>query len=374
MAWAREERGMSDGPARRGDEADEVREEERFDAERLRPWLEAAFPGERGPITLQQFRKGHSNLTYLVRMGGHQAVLRRAPFGANVKSAHDMGREFRILSALQGHYARAPRPLAACDDASVIGAPFYLMERVEGMILRGDSAASGMVLTPELLHASSTALVDNLVELHAVDLERSGLASMGRPQGYVERQVTGWSERYQRARTEEVPDMEAAAAWLAAHRADPGGAALVHNDYKFDNVVLDPADPSRIVAVLDWEMATVGDPLMDLGVMLGYWVDPDDPDELKLRTYGPTWLPGCLSRLEIVDRYARRSGRAVGPVHYHYVFALFKIAVIVQQIHRRWVDGHTRDPRFAGLGRSVRLLSGQAVRAIELGRIDRLGR
>jgi aminoglycoside phosphotransferase (APT) family kinase protein len=198
--------------------------------------------------------------------------------------------------------------------------------------------------------------------------------ALGRPLGYLERQVTGWSERYVRARTEEVPDMEAVAAWLAAHRPGPGGAALVHNDYKYDNVVLDPADPSRIVAVLDWEMATVGDPLMDLGVMLGYWVDPDDPDELKARTYGPTYLPGCLSRVELVERYAVRSGRAVGPVLFHYVFALFKIAVIVQQIHRRWVDGLTHDPRFAGLDRSVRLLSGQAVRALELGRIDRLGR
>jgi aminoglycoside phosphotransferase (APT) family kinase protein len=365
---------VSDGAATRGDEADQVREEERFDAERLRPWLEAAFPGERGPISLLQFRKGHSNLTYLVRIGEHQAVLRRAPFGANVKSAHDMGREFRILSSLQGLYSKAPRPLAFCDDETVIGARFYLMERVHGMILRGDSAASGIALTPELLRAGSTALVDNLVELHAVDLERSGLASMGRPQGYVERQVTGWAERYLRARTDPVAEMEAAAAWLAKHLPPQGGAALVHNDYKFDNVVLDPADPSRIVAVLDWEMATVGDPLMDLGVMLGYWTDPDDPEELKVRTYGPTFLPGSLSRREIVERYARRSGRGVEAVLFHYVFALFKIGVIVQQIYKRWVDGHTRDPRFADLIRSVRVLAGQAVRAIELGRIDQLRR
>jgi len=235
-------------------------------------------------------------------------------------------------------------------------------------------AASGVALPPGLLRASSTALVDNLVELHAVDLAGSGLASLGRPQGYLERQVTGWTERYASARTEEVADMEAVASWLAGNRPDQGGAALVHNDYKFDNVVLDPADPSRIVAVLDWEMATVGDPLMDLGVMLGYWTDADDPEELKLRTFGPTFLPGSLSRLEIVERYGRRSGRPVESVLFHYVFALFKIAVIVQQIHRRWVDGHTRDPRFAGLTRSVRLLSAQAVRAVALGRIDRLGR
>jgi aminoglycoside phosphotransferase (APT) family kinase protein len=365
---------VNHGSERRGDEAEEVREEERFDADRLRPWLEAAFPGARGPISLLQFRKGHSNLTYLVRIGEHEAVLRRAPFGANIKGAHDMGREFKILSSLQGHYSKAPRPLGFCEDEPVIGARFYLMERVHGMILRGDSAASGVALTPELLRASSSALVDNLVELHAVDLVRSGLASIGHPQGYLERQVTGWTERYFRAKTDEVAEVEAAAAWLARNMPAQGGAALVHNDYKFDNVVLDPADPSRIVAVLDWEMATVGDPLMDLGVMLGYWTDPDDPEEMKVRTYGPTFLPGSLSRLEIVERYARRSGRSVESVLFHYVFALFKIAVIVQQIYKRWVDGHTRDPRFADLIRSVRVLSGQAVRAMELGRIDRLGR
>jgi aminoglycoside phosphotransferase (APT) family kinase protein len=362
---------VTDETARPVDEADEVREEEKFDPERLRPWLEAAFPGERGPIALLQFRKGHSNLTYLVRIGEHEAVLRRAPFGAKIKSAHDMGREFKILSSLQGFYAKAPRPLAFCEDESVIGARFYLMERVHGMILRGSTPAAG--LTPELLRASSIALVDNLVELHAVDLDRTGLAAIGKPQGYVARQVTGWTDRYFRAKTDEVPEVEEAAAWLAANMPGESGAALVHNDYKFDNVVLDPADPSRILAVLDWEMATVGDPLMDLGTMLGYWTDPDDPEEMRVRTYGPTFLPGCLSRLEIVERYSQRSGRAVGQVLFHYVFALLKIAAIVQQIHRRYVDGHTRDPRFADLLRSVRVISGQAVRALERGRIDRLG-
>ena len=353
------------------DEADPVREEERFEPERLRPYLEAAFPGATGPISVLQFRQGHSNLTYLVRIGEHEAVLRRAPFGAKIKSAHDMGREFRILSSLQGFYSRAPRPLAFCEDEAVIGASFYLMERMRGVILRSSTPAAG--LTPELLRASSTALVDNLVELHAVDLVRTGLASMGRPEGYVARQVTGWTDRYFRAKTDEVPAVEAAAAWLARNMPGESGAALVHNDYKFDNVVLDPADPTRILAVLDWEMATVGDPLIDLGTMLGYWTDPDDPDEMRVRTYGPTFLPGSLSRLEIVDRYAQRSGRAVGSVLFHYVFALFKISVIVQQIYKRYVDGHTRDPRFADLIRSVRVLSGQAARAMERGRIDRLG-
>ena len=354
------------------DQPDEVRDEERFDPERLRPVLAAAFPDATGPISLLQFRKGHSNLTYLVRIGEQEAVLRRAPFGARIKTAHDMGREFAILSALQGVYPCAPRPLAFCEDESVIGARFYLMERVRGLILRGDPASTAAA-TPALARATSTALVDNLVDLHAVDLVRSGLAQMGKPEGYVARQVGGWTERYRRARTDDVPQVEAAAAWLAGHMPPESGAALVHNDYKYDNVVFDPARSGHIVAVLDWEMATVGDPLMDLGTTLGYWIDADDPPALRARPSGPTFVPGCLSRVQVVERYAERSGREVGSVLFHYVFALVKIAVIVQQIYKRYVDGLTHDPRFAVLIDWVRVLGQQADRALERGRIDRLG-
>jgi aminoglycoside phosphotransferase (APT) family kinase protein len=364
---------VTDTPRPRLDEADEVREEERFEAERIRPVLLQAFPGAEGPISARQFRKGHSNLTYLVRIGDREAVLRRAPFGARVKSAHDMAREWALLSALQGLYPRAPRPLAFCDDESVLGARFYLMERVRGVILRGDGSGSGLALTPELLRATSTALVDNLVDLHAVPVEGTALAGMGRPAGYVGRQVKGWTERYLAARTDLVPEIEAAAAWAASNMPPEGGGALVHNDYKYDNVVLDPADPSRVVAVLDWEMATVGDPLMDLGTTLGYWTDPDDPPELLAHRFGPTHLPGSLSRREVVERYAGRSGRAVENVLFHYVFALFKLAVIVQQIYRRYRDGHTSDPRFASLIHVVRVLGTQASRALDRQRIHDLG-
>jgi aminoglycoside phosphotransferase (APT) family kinase protein len=355
------------------DEPEEVRDEERLDPARLGPFVEAAL-GAPGPVEVLQFRKGHSNLTYLVRAGGREAVLRRAPFGAQVKSAHDMRREFTILSALQGHYAQAPRPIAFCDDESLIGARFYLMERVRGVVLRGDGSQSGLSLGPGTLRATSTALVDNLVRLHAVDLQATGLSAIGRPEGYVARQVTGWAERWGRARTEEVAELEAVIGWLGRNLPLESGAALVHNDYKYDNVVLDPADPSRIVAVLDWEMATVGDPLLDLGNTVAYWVDPDDPQEMRVRSYGPTWLPGSLSRIGVAERYAERSGRAVGTLLFPYVFALFRLAVIVQQIYRRYHEGHTHDPRFAGLVEWVRILAGQASRALERGRIDRLGK
>ena len=364
---------MSEIPRQALDEPGEVREEERLDPERLRPFLAKAFPGTSGPVSVLQFRQGHSNLTYLVRLGEREAVLRRAPFGAQVKTAHDMRREFTILSALQGAYRRAPRPIAFCDDESIIGARFYLMERVRGVVLRGDAAPPGVELSRGLLRATSTALVDNLAELHAVDLARAGLGAVGRPEGYVARQVAGWTERYEKARTDEVGEVEAVASWLGRHRPPESGVALIHNDYKYDNVVLDPADLTRIVAVLDWEIATVGDPLMDLGTMLGYWIDPDDPEEMRARPHGPTFRPGSLSRLEIVGRYAERSGRAPGSALFYYAFALFKIAVIVQQIYKRYVEGHTSDPRFASLGAWVRVLGRQAARALERERIHGLG-
>jgi aminoglycoside phosphotransferase (APT) family kinase protein len=355
------------------DEPEEVRQEERLDPERLRPFLEEAL-GVPGPFEVLQFRKGHSNLTYLVKAGAREAVLRRAPFGVQVKSAHDMRREFTILSALQGHYPQAPRPIAFCDDESLAGARFYLMERVRGVVLRGDGSQSGLSLSPPLLRAISTGVVDNLVRLHGVDLDATRLSAVGRPEGYVARQVAGWTDRWHRARTEGVPDVEPLLAWLAGNVPPESGATLVHNDYKYDNLVLDPADPSRVVAVLDWEMATVGDPLLDLGNTVAYWVDADDPEELRARAYGPTWLPGSLSRVEVAARYEELSGRKVGPLLFQYVFAVFRLAVILQQIYKRYRDGHTRDPRFGPLIQVVGVLARQAGRALDKGRIHGLGK
>jgi aminoglycoside phosphotransferase (APT) family kinase protein len=351
------------------DEPTDLRAEERLDPEKLRPFLESAFGKREGPISLLQFRKGHSNLTYFVRYGDEEAVLRRAPFGVKVKTAHDMRREFTILSALQGVYDKAPRPIAFCDDESIAGAKFYLMERRRGVVLRGQGVES---FPPELLRLLSTALVENLADLHAVDASRPALSAIGHPQGYARRQVEGWTARYANAKTDQIAEIEAVQAWVNANVPPETGAAVVHNDYKYDNVMLDPSDLTRIVAVLDWEMATVGDPLLDLGTLLGYWSDPDDPPELRLRPYGPTFLPGSLSRKGVVEVYAKKTGRTFEPLFY-YVFALFKIAVIVQQIYKRYVDGHTRDPRFATLIQWVRVMAHQAERALSMGRVDRLG-
>ena len=355
------------------DTAKPVRSGEELDLGRLEPYLRECLPSWNGPITLAQFPGGHSNLTYLLQLGDRQVVLRRPPFGSKVKTAHDMGREHRILSRLPVVYAKAPRALLYCEDLAVIGAPFYLMDRVEGVVLRGPRP-KGVVLDEITMRLLSERTIDGLAELHAVDYAAAGLGDLGHPDGYVARQVTGWSERYVKSRTDDISEMERVARWLADHQ--PGrapAAALIHNDFKYDNLVLDPADLTKIRAVLDWEMATVGDPLMDLGTTLGYWIDPDDSEPMRLLPFGPASLPGNLKRLEVVERYAKTTGREVGDMLFYYAYATFKVAVIAQQIYFRYKQGLTHDERFAAMISGVQILASQAARAIELGRIDRLG-
>ncbi len=353
-----------------------VRPGEEIDAAALAVWLKGRLPGVEGPIAVEQFPGGHSNLTYLLHFGDRELVLRRPPFGSQVKTAHDMGREYRVLSRLYVAYPKAPRALLHCDDPQVIGAPFYVMERVRGVILRKPAAPAGIDLPPERMRAISEAAVDGLADLHAVDWRAAGLEDLGHPQGYVARQVEGWTGRWRKARTDDVPDLDRAAAWLGANlpveSPSENGAALIHNDYKYDNLVLHPVDLDRIVAVLDWEMATLGDPLMDLGTSLGYWMDPGDDPELRLLPAGPTTLPGNLSRAEVVERYAARSGRDVSGILFYYVFGLFKIAVIAQQIYYRYKQGLTHDERFATLIGAVRILGRTVFRAIESKRINSL--
>ncbi|HEX3125744.1 MAG TPA: phosphotransferase family protein [Thermoanaerobaculia bacterium] len=351
-----------------------VRPGEELDAAPLEAWIRERLANLPPDMKIEQFPGGHSNLTYLLRFGDREIVLRRPPFGSKVKTAHDMGRELKVLSHLQGHYSKAPRTLAGCDDSSVIGAPFYLMERVRGVIFRDQRPPAGLDLSPERMRALSEAVVDGLAELHSVDYRAAGLGDFGRPEGYLERQVAGWRQRWEGSRTDEVPDVERAASWLSTH-LPPGRplseSALVHNDYKYDNVVFAP-DLSEIVAVLDWEISTLGDPILDLGTSLGYWIDPDDDPGLRMLPAGPTTLPGNLRRVEVVERYAKATGRDVSDVVFHYVFGLFKIAVIAQQIYYRFKQGLTQDPRFAAMLPAVHLLGRTAVQAIDKGRIDRL--
>lgn len=344
---------------------------EELDVVKLGAFLQERLPGESGSLEVAQFPRGYSNLTYLLRLGPRELVLRRPPIGARIKSAHDMGREFRILSCLQGIYDKVPRPLVYCEDESVLGAPFYVMERVTGVILRAQPPP-GLALTPDLMRRLSESFIDNLVAIHAVDCGAAGLGELGRPEGYVARQVEGWAKRYLNARTDDIAEMEEVAAWLDRHRPGESGACLIHNDYKYDNLVLDPDDPPHILATLDWEMSTLGDPLMDLGSALGYWVDADDPPEWRQQAFGVTTLPGNLSREQLVERYAVRSGRTVPDPVFSYAYGLFNIAVIVQQIYARYRQGLTKDERFARLIEVVRAASQMASRAIELGRVSRL--
>jgi aminoglycoside phosphotransferase (APT) family kinase protein len=352
--------------ARLPEEARPPRAGEELDAAAVAGFLGRALPGFSGEVEISQFPGGASNLTYLLRTGGREWVLRRPPFGTKARSAHDMGREYRILSRIQAVFPYAPRTLLFCADPEVLGDEFYLMERLQGRILRRD-LPEDMRLVPKDAAALCRNLVDVLAELHAVDYEAAGLAEMGNPEGYVARQVSGWSQRYRAARTDDVPDNEALMQWLEAHQpGDSGRAALIHNDYKFDNVVLQPSKVGwRIRGVLDWEMATLGDPFMDLGASLAYWVQADDPEPLQQIRMLPTHLPGMLSRAEIVDYYCERSGLAPARFDFYYVYGLFRLAVIVQQIYYRFVLGQTKNPRFAPFGQFCTVLSRTAAAVAE---------
>lgn len=350
-----------------------VRQGEELATDRLLAYLTANLPGFEGPLTIEQFPAGFSNLTYLLRAGDREVVLRRPPIGAKIKTAHDMGREYRILSHLHPVYKKVPQPFLFCEDEEILGAPFYVMERVTGIILRAQRPR-GIELTPETMKDLSETFIENLAEIHEVDYEAAGLGDLGSPQGYVKRQIEGWTRRYYNARTTDVPAIEQLADWLLQHRPDDSQrAALIHNDYKYDNLVLSPEDPGRVVAVLDWEMATIGDPLMDLGTSLGYWVEKTDSEEWQKYGFGLTSLPGSFTRAELVDHYSRRTGRRTDDPVFYFAYGLLKIAVIVQQIYSRYQQGLTRDPRFAQLGEMVKACGGLALRAIEYKRIESLG-
>ena len=337
-----------------------VRQGEELDLAALTAFLEREV-GAHGPVSVEQFPGGHSNLTYLVHHGDREYVLRRPPFGSKVKSAHDMGREVTVLSKLAPVFSRAPRVIAYCAEADPLGAPFYLMERRRGIILRKD-------LPADLDHARIAhlceALIDTLADLHAVDFRSAGLSDFGKPQGYVERQVKGWTERYTGSQTDDIASITEVAAWLDANRPADGAPALIHNDIKFDNVIFD-AQLDQITGVLDWEMATVGDPLMDLGTSLSYWMQADDAALFQQPIFGITMKPGMWRRADVAARYFERSGRRTDHLVFYYAFGLFKTAVVLQQIYYRYVKGLTQDPRFAPLGMVVRALSDQAHGSIE---------
>lgn len=361
--------------------AREIRSGEELDLDSLSAYLRRALNVFGSDVSVSQFPAGSSNLTYLVTINGDEFVLRRPPFGNTVKTAHDMGREFHVLSKLSSVYPPAPKPLLFCDDESVIGSGFYLMERRNGLIIRGQfpdeeartsvRAKSGPRQSNPLEHSQDFRLkvcksfIQNLADLHALDYAAAGLADLGHPEGYARRQVEGWTKRYVAAKTDEHAELEFAIKWLNDHIPNESGSALVHNDYKFDNIMLDPDDLRRITAVLDWEMVTIGDPLMDLGTTLGYWMSPDAGDEMLNLPFNPRILMENISRRELADMYADASRRDVSNILYYYVFGTFKIAVIAQQIFARYVKGFTKDKRFARFDTFVAALGRIAGNAID---------
>jgi aminoglycoside phosphotransferase (APT) family kinase protein len=337
------------------DETRPVREGEELPLEALNAWLAEHLPSLGTVTEVSQFPGGFSNLTFLLHTTRGEAVLRRPPHGVASGRAHDMPREARILSVLELRGVPAPRAFATCEDSTVIGVPFYVMERVKGLILRGSTAPSFM--TEQVFGKLSESFVETLVAIHGATPADPVIGGLGKPMGYVARQIEGWTTRWTASRTADVPAMEALGAWLAEHQPGESGACLVHNDYKYDNLVLDPLDPSRIIAVLDWEMATLGDPLLDVGTSLGYWVEAADHPAFKALGLGVTALPGNFTRAQLWDRYLERAGRAHRPSTFYRAFGLFKIAVIAQQIFARYAKGLTTDERFARLDEAVRLLA-----------------
>jgi len=353
------------------DEPRAIRPGEELDLAALAAFLDRELGGAAGaasePLEIQQFPGGFSNLTYRVRRGDQEYVLRRPPFGSKVKSAHDMGREVSVLSKRAPVYTRAPRVIAYEPTGEVLGAPFYLMERRHGVILR-KQLPPGIAGDPAALRRLCELLVDALVELHAVDFAAAGLGELGKPAGYIERQVSGWTERYHGSQTDDIAAVTEVAAWLAGNRPPDGAPALIHNDFKFDNVVFAP-DLGAITGVLDWEMATLGDPLMDLGTSLSYWAQASDPPAYRQLPFGPTATPGMMTREEVARRYLERSGRRTDALVFYYAFGLLKTAVVAQQIYYRFAKGLTKDARFGAMILAVRLLAEQARAAIERGAI-----
>lgn len=348
------------------DNATEIRKGEELDIQKLTNYLKNNLPGFSNEIFVKQFPGGFSNLTYLIATSSKEYVLRKPPFGANIKSAHDMGREFKVLSMLEPVYSKIPKPLVYCDDDAILGSPFYLMERITGVILR-NKVPKGLNLTPKDFKNLSNQTIHNLVELHSLEIEESNLISLGKPEGYVKRQVEGWTKRYFKAETDEIKAMNSAAEWMQSNLPPKEKRAFIHNDYKYDNLVLD-ADTLAIKAVLDWEMATVGDPLMDLGTSLAYWVEPEDHPALQ--SYNLTWIEGNLTRNKVVEKYTELRNIKVEDILFYYVFGCFKLGVIAQQIYARYKKGYTKDKRFAMLIHLVKACGNNANNAIKYNRIN----
>lgn len=347
-----------------------VRKGEELNEQLLKVFLKenALINSDKSHWEVTQYTHGYSNLTYLIQIENKEYVLRRPPFGA-IKRGHDMGREFKVQSQLKNSFSKVPKMYTYSEDERILGCSFYIMEKVEGIILNIKEAKK-RAISPENFKRIGTIWLDTFVELHNVDYKKIGLKELGKPEGYVERQVLNWGKQYLKAATSEVPAAEKVMKWMEENQPKQYDYSLIHNDFKFDNVVFKDENWKEITAVLDWEMATLGDPLMDLGTSLGYWTMGNDPDFVKQGIPSSTIMDGNLSRSEIVEHYAMKSGRSINHLVFYYVYGLFKIAVIAQQIFYRYDKGLTTDPRFEGLDKASELLCNIAYQAIQKKKID----
>ncbi len=344
-----------------------VRADEDFDHQKVEQYLRNHIEGiGEGALQVRQFPSGASNLTYLVQIGDWEGVLRRPPFGPVPPKAHDMERESGLLQKIHPVFPLAPKPYVFCNDLTILEVPFYVMERRKGVVLNYAFPA-GVTPTEELCRLLSQTVVETLVEIHAIDWRAAGLSEFGHPDGFLGRQIKGWIERYYRAQTDEIPQVEPLTRWLAEHVPESPPATLIHNDFKLNNMLLSQDDLTRPVAVLDWEMTTIGDPLFDLAISLSYWVNSDDPQELQTILPTVTTLPGFISRESFMEIYAHKSGRDLSSMHFYMIFAYFKLAVIIQQIYVRWKRGQTQDERFAIFGSRIRNLITYAAQLAERG-------
>jgi aminoglycoside phosphotransferase (APT) family kinase protein len=349
--------------------ATEVREEDAFDVDAVATWLREGVkdvPGLDGVPDVLQFAGGASNLTYLLRYPSRDLILRRPPNGAKAKSAHDMSREFTIQSKLKPVFDPVPDMVAFCDDPAVIGSDFYVMQRLEGTILRRD-LPDGIQFSESDARQLCANFLDVLVELHSVDPTEAGLEKLGKGRGYVSRQVSGWSDRFRKARTDNVGDYERVMQWLDENQPDDVATCVIHNDFRLDNVVLAPDEPLNILGVLDWEMATLGDPLMDLSGALAYWIQADDDEFFSSFRRQPSHLPGMFTRAEMVDYYTAKRGMSVPPGRWTFyeVFGLFRLAVIAQQIYYRYHEGQTHNEAYARFLPVTQYLEGRCQRLID---------
>ena len=331
--------------------------------EGIENYLKENFDIDPAALTITQFKGGYSNLTYKIQSPGKNLVLRRPPLGLKIAKAHDMLREFTILKALEkAGYSKIPKPLDASEDEGIIGAPFFIMEEVNGPILR-NRLASEIQDPSSFFSKLSKNAIDCIVELHQLELENSGLIQLGKPEGYVSRQVHGWVDRYFKSETNDLTEIKDVAAWLGNNIPTREEVTFIHNDFKYDNLILSSYENPAIKAVLDWEMATVGDPLMDLGTSLAYWAE--DEDDAILKQFNISHVPGNMTRQEVVAYYFEKKNQAPVDMVFYYAFGLFKVGVIAQQIYKRYTLGFAQDERFAGLIHVVKAAGKKALNSIQ---------